>query len=423
MADTKGKQLRRLPGEGSVHKRPNGTWCAQIDLGPDINGKRRRRSVYGRTRDDVLDKMKELLRQLGEHGDLPTADMTLAKWMTYWLKNIAYDRVKPATFASYQTAVTQYINPSIGKRPLSRLTTAHVRQMHSYVREQGCNSTTAHNAHACLRAALNDAMREGKVGSNKAALVRAPAKAVSKRNALSFDEARAVLSKADERTGSRWLAAFLLGARQGELLGLRWDYIDLEAGMVDLAWSLQPVRYGHGCVPRDQDPVCDKIARACPEKVLRIPEGFEYQRLDGNLNLCLLRPKSRTSRRVVPLPDALWAALRLHEQQTAVLNPHGLVWTRLDGRPINPKNDWTAWKALLKAAGIKRSVTLHEARHSTATWLADAHVPENVIVDLLGHSDVIVNRSYQHLSPATGRQALNLLGAQLSGSPVAALDA
>lgn len=404
------EKKRRRPGEGSVSQRANGTYVAIIELDADPEtGKRRRRFAYAKTEAEALKRLGQLRKQLEDTGDLPTGDMPLNKWMTYWLDTIAYERVKPGTFVSYRTAVNQYINPSIGKRPLSRLSPAHVRQMHDYVRGRGCNSTSARKAHRVLAAALKDAVKEGRVGRNVATLVRAPAKAATKRGALSYPEAVRMLRLAEknEVTASRWLAAFLLGARQGELLGLRWDHLDLDNGLADLAWSLQPVRYAHGC----GDTCGRKSARGCPEKYLPIPDGYEYERLNGNL--CLLRPKSRTSQRVVPLADMLWAALRVHRDNWSP-NPHDLVWAREDGRPIHPKDDWTAWNALLAAAKIERRVTLHEARHSTATWLADDGVPENVIVNLLGHSDVIVNRSYQHLSPAVGRQALNQLGERLA---------
>lgn len=409
MTETK-QRKRRRPGEGGVNRRPNGTFAAVIELAPDTDGKRRRKFAYAKTEREALAALGKMRRQLEETGDLPTADMPLGKWMTYWLENIAFKRVKPGTFVSYRSAVVHYINPSIGKRPLSRLSLAHVRQMHDYTRSLGCNSTTARKAHRVLAAALNDAVREGRVGRNIASLVPAPAKAVSTRGPLSYAEAVDMLKIAarSEETAARWLAAFLLGARQGELLGLRWDHVDLDAGLIDLAWSLQVINYAHGCGGG-----CGKTAKGCPQRWLPIPDGFEFERLEENRNLCLLRPKTRTSRRVVPLADALWAALRLHRENAAP-NPHGLVWAREDGRPISPKEDWTAWTDLLKAAGIKRKVTLHEARHSTATWLAEEAVAENVIVNLLGHSDVIVNRSYQHLSPATGREALNLLGAKLA---------
>lgn len=402
------ERKRRRPGEGAVTRRANGTYAAVVELASEpVTGKRRRRFVYAKTEREALSRLKDLQRQLDESGDLPTSDWTVGKWLPYWLEHIARDRVKPGTWQSYKSAVDHYLIPSIGKRPLSRLSPEHIRKMHTYVRGLGCNSTTARKAHRVLSIALNDAVKEGKTPRNMASLVRAPAKAVSHRGALSWDEGKKILTVAakDERTGSRWLAAFLLGARQGELLGLRWAHVDLNAGMADLAWSLQPVRWAHGCA----EP-CERIARACPQRRLPIPDGFEYEQLDGNL--CLLRPKTDQSRRVLPLPDYLWEALRLLHEQPGP-NPHGLVWTRPDGRPVHPRDDWAAWKTLLRAAGIKRSVTLHEARHSTATWLGDSGVPENVAESLLGHSDVLTTRSYTHLSPVIGRAALNQLSERL----------
>ena len=398
---------RRRPGEGSVTRRKNGTYVAVIELSPEpVTGKRRRRFVYAKTEQAAVLELKKLRRQLDDSGDLPTSDWTVGKWLAYWLEHIARARVKPGTWQSYKSAVDNYLIPTLGNRPLSRLSPEHIRKTHDYVRGLGCNSTTARKAHRVLSIALNDAVKEGKATRNMASLVRAPAKAVSRRGALTWDEGKKVLTQAaqDERTGARWLAAFLLGARQGELLGLRWSYVDLDTGMVDLAWSLQPVRWAHGCSEG-----CGKIARACPDKRLPIPDGYEYEQLDGNL--CLLRPKTDSSRREVPLPDYLWEALKLHAKTTGP-NPHGLVWTRPDGRPINPRDDWEAWKTLLAAAKV-RSVTLHEARHSTATWLGDSGIPENVAESLMGHSDVRTTRSYTHLSPAIGRAALNQLSERL----------
>lgn len=402
---------RRRPGEGSVYQRKNGTWAATLDLGLDENGDRRRRHVYRKTEDEAVKALGKLRRQLEDHGDLPTADMRVDKWLNYWLDNIAAQRIKPGTMVSYRGAVKNYLIPSLGKRPLSRLAPQHVREMHAYVKAQGCNSTTARNAHRILAAALNDAVRDGRVARNIVALVPAPLKAASKRGALTFPEAKAMLSKAteDERTASRWLAAFLLGARQGECLGLRWPYVDLDRGEIDLAWSLQRVGWAHGC-----GMTCDRSARACPEKMLPIPDGYEYEQLDRTL--CLLRPKTKGSQRVVGIPDMLLAALHLRRKQSLTEpNPHNLVWTRPDGRPIDPKDDWTAWADLRSVLPEhKRRVTLHEARHSVVTWLAEAGVAENVIMGITGHSDVLVNRSYQHVSPEIGRQALNLLGVQLA---------
>jgi integrase len=402
---------RRKHGEGSVYRRPNGTYAGVVELGLDTEGNRRRRTVYGKTERIVLSKMFELRRQLAEHGDIPTADMTVGKWLTYWLAEIAAKRVKPSTLASYRTAVNTYLIPTIGNKPLSKLSPANVREMHRYIttktgrRGEALSSTTALNAHRILSAALNDAVREGRVGRNVAALVRAPSKALSGRTGLTAEQAMAVLTVAgqDDRLGSRWLAAFLLGLRQGERLGLRWSYLDLDTGMGDISWSLQRVPWAHGCGGS-----CRQPARACPAKVLPVPDGMEYEQLFGNL--VLMRPKTQRSRRVVPLPEPLLLALQARHRQVQAEKPlydvdHDLVWCRTDGQPIHPHDDWLDWRALLDAAGVKR-VTLHEARHTTATLLLEAGVDAEVVKQILGHSDILTSRSYQHVSVTLARQAL-----------------
>jgi integrase len=277
------------------------------------------------------------------------------------------------------------------------------------------STTTAHNAHRVLAAALNDAVREGRVARNVAALVPAPRKAPSGRRGLSWAEAVAILTQAPERTAARWLAAFIFGARQGELLGLRWEYVNVIDGTAELAWSLQRVQYAHGCDPdRDRQPTCGKKhGDDCPQRRFDLAPGLEHQHLDGNL--FLLRPKSRTSQRVMPLPAPLAEALKLRLRQAeGEPNPHGLVWTRPDGRPIHPHDDWEEWRDLLRKAGITRRITLHEARHAAATWMAELGTDERVARDLLGHSDVLMTRSYTHISQSQALAALDGIAAKLT---------
>lgn len=404
---------RRQRGEGSVFQREDGQYVGQLDLGW-VNGKRRRKTVYGRTSAEVVRKIGEVRRQLAERGDLPTADITVAKWLAYWLEEIAAKRVKPSTLASYRVAVGQYLTPSIGRHRLSRLAAQHVREMHRHIAAKGRSSTTALNAHRCLSAALNDAVRDGRVARNVAALVRAPSKAVSTRTGLAHPDAVRVLATArtDERLGSRWMAAFLLGLRQGERLGLRWSYLDLDNGIADVSWSLQRVGWAHGCAL-----TCGRGARACPARFLPIPDGMEHVRLGGE-QLVLLRPKTRGSQRLLPIVEPLRLALLDRQALAETERPgytvdHDLVWCREDGRPLHPRDDWEDWCSLLDETKVAR-VTLHEARHTTATLLLEAGVDPHVVQQILGHSNVLTTRGYQHVSLALSRAALDGLSERLA---------
>lgn len=401
------QRLRRRNGEGSLHRRANGTWCAQIDLGYDLDGKRRRKTIYGRTEEDALHKLREAQRQYALNGDLPTSDIPLSKWLDDWLERIAAQRVKPGTLRSYRTAIVHHIKPSIGTIRLGRLSVAHVRKMHADItsmparRGGKVSPTTAHNAHRVLSSALADAVREGRVGRNIASIVPAPAKADSERRGLSASAAVSLLRHTPD---SRWLAALLLGLRQGERLGLRWSHVDLDAGVADIAWSLTRVTYAHGC-----GGTCGTTPRRCPQRTLPIPPGMRHEPLAGNL--VLMAPKTRGSRRVVPLPAPLVEALRLQHAVTG-RSRLGLVWCDADGDPIDPHDDWKDWHDALKAAGLPK-ITLHEARHTTATLLLELKVDRRVISELLGHSQMVTTEGYKHVAVDLSREAVSGLAQRL----------
>ena len=204
-------------------------------------------------------------------------------------------------------------------------------------------------------------------------------------------------------TATRRLAAFMTGARQGELLGLRWSHIVDD--VADFAWSLQRVPYRHGCIKKE-DPTCGHRPASCPQRELDINPALEYEQLHGGL--CLLRPKTEGSKRIVPLAPPLPAALELLRQSDTGPNPHGLVWHLPNGAPVPPNVDWSAWKTLLP------DWTLHEIRHSTVTLLTGMGVDERTIAGIVGHSDMLSQEAYRHRSIDLERAALSKLGEALA---------
>lgn len=123
---------------------------------------------------------------------------------------------------------------------------------------------------------------------------------------------------------------------------------------------------------------------------------------DGSL--VLTRPKTAKGRRVVPLPAPLWTALEQLPREGA--NPHDLVWHHRDGRPIHPRDDHRNWQAALQTAGLP-AAPLHVARHTTATLLLHAGVPEEIRMAILGHAGVLVQRQYAHVDTSLSRRAMD----------------
>ena len=401
-----------------------GTWTALLDLGWR-DGKRRRKPIYGPTQKAVIAKLTKAKQELAVHGDLPTAGMTVETWLRKWLTDIcpSKPRMRPKTLKGHQSRVENYLIPAIGRIRLDKLKPDHVRQVRDYVLSKGLSTTTALHAHRVLSTALNDAVREGLIPRNVTSLVPAPARAKARSRSLTITEVEALLKQvAADRYASRWLAGLLLGLRQGELLGLEWDRVDLQTGTIDVSWQLQRVPYRHTCgQPTGAGkartwPCGRRGGDRCPERTLDTLPGFEYRRLDGNL--CLQRPKSEDSTRLIPLPVPLLAALGLRWEQylaerDGYRTDHGLVWPRVDGRPTDGRKDWQAWSDHLTAAGIEHE-TQHTGRHTTATLLLALRIPEHVIQSILGHSDAITTRRYQHVDLTMQRTALTQLATTIT---------
>lgn len=411
---------RRQRGEGTVYKRAeDGLWVGRVDLGT-INGKRRRKTVYGKTQREAVTKLREARKAI-EAGDTNTAGMSVEKWLTYWLEEVCpgKPRMKPKTLRNYRSYVDNYLVPTVGKKRLDKLTAADVRSLHRYITDDlGRSSTTAHHAHRILGTALNDAMRDGKVTRNVVTLVPAPPKAATPQDALTLAQFAGLMRHLDgDRLQSRWAFGLFTGARQGECLGLTWQHVDLANGIVDLAWQLQRIPYRHGCGKKGDTWPCGRTrADRCSARELDVRPGFDYRHLDGNL--CLQRPKTKGSTRVVPLPPMLLVALQerraLYDaERRHYKRDHGLVWARLDGRPIDGRVDWAEWSAHLAALDIEH-MKLHTARHTASTVLLALNVEESVRMAILGHSEAATNRLYSHVDLSVQRAAMESYGQALA---------
>lgn len=182
---------------------------------------------------------------------------------------------------------------------------------------------------------------------------------------------------------ARWLLA-LLGLRQGEVLGLSWDAVDLESGELRIRQALQ-----------------------------RQPKA----------RLKIVPPKSKSSRRTVLLLSQVISALRARKvaQSAERLkcgaawgNEWNLVFTSPLGLPIDPSADHKAWKSLLKSASID-SMRLHDARHTAATLLLRSGVSTRAAMEWLGHSRVSQTMRYTHILPEVARDTSSRMGQAMFG--------
>jgi integrase len=399
------KAKRRQYGSGSLYQRASdGRWIGSLVAGHTETGAPRRITVSATTETEAkrrLDAKRREIERDGVPDQSVRAGTTVNAWAQTWLTEHE-KRVRPKTYATDRSSMTRWVIPAIGKRRLDQLTPADVRRVTAAVEAAGRSSTTARYAQGVLMRALRAAMLEGHRVPERVLLVPAPAKAVHDRDALTYDDAVAVLKVASSRPdASRWVAALLQGMRQGECLGLTWSCVDLQAGTLDVSWQLQALPYA------------DRAAGT-----FRVPRGYEARRLVGAMHL--VRPKSATGRRVIPLVPWMAAALTAW-REVAPTSPFDLVWPTTDGGPVSDDVDRAAWYELLDSArvacvdedGRGRRYLLHEARHTTATLLLEAGVSEHVITAIMGHSSIVTTRGYQHVSGALARRAMEDVATRL----------
>ncbi|MBC7594548.1 MAG: tyrosine-type recombinase/integrase [Kineosporiaceae bacterium] len=424
------KPNKRAKGTGTVFRVPSDPalpvqyWKASLEL-PERDGKRRRKQIRRKTKGLVEAELNKQRRLLVDQGDISTSGETFGKWAEYWFREFVVKNNRPKTAANYRSSLNNHIIPALGKKRLDQITPAHIRQMHTAIVGKGLASTTALFAHNVLTASLTDAMREGRIQKNPATLTRAPRKSPAKLAILTGDHGvqvlRTVLTAPDDATpadrlGSRWAAALLTGARQGELIGLELDRV---TDVLDLSWQLQRLTWLHGC----DDPCGRKRGTDCPARKLDSPADWEHRHVEGGL--WLSRPKSDAGWRIIPLVEPLRSII-LERVRVAATEPntHGFVWTAdpkrdkhgrvqpLDGSPIDPSRDNAEWHRVLERAGVP-SVRLHDARHTTATLLQKARVPMSVRMRILGHGSAAMVEHYTDVDDGQIESGMTALSALL----------
>ena len=207
---------RRANGEGSIYRRPNGSWSGIASL-PDG----RRKQVYGRSRDEVRRKLSDILHSL-EHGTYADArGRTVGDFLDQWLAEVAKPRVRAWTYAGYEVHIRRHLKPSLGRIALERLTPQHVQALLNQKLREGLKPKTVRYLRGTLRTALNEAVRWGLISRNAAALVDGPRVERYPIKPFAPDEARRLLQAIKgDRLEALYSVALTMGLRQGEALGL-----------------------------------------------------------------------------------------------------------------------------------------------------------------------------------------------------------
>ncbi|MGW0319310.1 tyrosine-type recombinase/integrase [Streptomyces flavidovirens] len=402
---------KRGNGEGSIYPYKNGYAAyAWVDT-PE--GKRKRKYVYGPTRSAVHEKWVKLHAE-ARKGPVATSSPTLGQHLAYWLKEVVQPDLKPKTAETYAMHVRLYIRPGLGNKRLDKLTVRDVRTWVNALSdqcqcctqgkdrrrpaderrccavgqccEQVPSRRTVQDARAVLRSALTNAMTEELITKNVAGLVKVRSGRKPKREPWSVEEARAFLEAA--RTAAdplypAYVLILVLGFRRGEVLGLTWKSVDLDAGVIRVEHQLQ------------------RISR----------------------QLVHAETKTEASAATLPLPQICVTALKLRRvAQQVAKRAAGELWSDSDfvfttryGTPIEPRNFNRAFTARSAKAGV-RKIRLHDTRHTCGSLLAALDVHPRTAMQILRHSKIAVTMEvYTHIPSEATRKALRKLGKHLDG--------
>lgn len=322
-----------------------------------VNGKRKRKQIYGRTRKEVAEQLKVLLRDQQRGLDIATQRQTVAQFLTRWLTDVVQPGTSPATYRVYEQLARIHLIPVIGHHQIAKLTSQHVQAMLRAKSEAGASPATVQRIRDVLRNALNQAMKWDLVARNVATLVDPPKVERARIQTLTPEQGERLLKTArGDRLEALYRVALSLGLREGEALGLRWQDTNLDKGTLQVTMALQLIKG----------------------------------------ELLLVKPKTATSARALPLPPTLVTALRDHrvrqlqDQLLAGTRWHESdpVFTTTVGTPIHPGNLLHSFYQLLERAGLHR-MRFHNPRHSCASLLAAQGVPARVAMGYpgtLGHS-------------------------------------
>lgn len=397
----------------SITEGADGWWHAWVTVGTKANGRPDQRHVKRRTKAGVEERVEELLDQkrsgtVVKAGRSPTVEA----WLTTYLDTIAPRRVDPTTIYGYRSKLRTHVYPRIGGVRMDRLTPEHLDGVYLAMQRAGRADATILQVHRILSRALEIAFRRSLIPLNPAKLIDAPTAKRPEMDPLTEAEAGAVLdAAAGRRNAARWSVGLALGLRQGEALGLRWSYLDLDAGEMRVWWQLHRRSYEHGCKP-----ACGRRRGGnCPARYLPLRSG-EVQ-LEGGL---ILKPPKGKSKRTIPVPAELVALLRAHREvqdlermmASGAYAGHDLVFAGPAGQPIDPSSDWTEWKAILAAAGVA-DARVHAGRHTAGTLLLAQGVDLRVVQEILGHSKITVTEGYAHVASKMAREATQRMGSSL----------
>ena len=372
---------RRGKNEGSIFKRSNGTWRAQVS----IDGKRL--SYTAKSRNECHEWIRKMLDQIDQGMTFEGRNLTLGNYIKDWITT-RKKALRPRTGIQYELLITKYIDPNLGRIKLKDLNLRVFNRFYDKLVDQEVGTWNINYTHRVIHSALEDAVRDGILGRNPSHGATVPRQSYKEMKILSEQQVGQFLVVAStSRYEMLYLLAIKTGMRISELRGLAWSDIDWVKGTITVGRQIQDI----------------------PRKGTITSE-----------------PKTRSGTRTIKLGETTLQELRQHrqrqeseqEQAGNAWQDNNLLFPSVTGTPFSRKTLYKDFQEILKFANLPR-IRFHDLRHTAASLMLNHGVPVLVVSKILGHSKPSVTLNvYAHCLVDMQNEAANLMDEIVTPIPV-----
>ncbi len=363
---------RGASGCGTIRKRSDGRWEARVTVGYDPKtGKQIQRSVYGKTQKEVTQKMRALTAEVETGSYTPPSKLTVGEWIDIWIAEYTAN-VKECTRTQYKANCDQHIKPTLGHIKLSSLTLDQVQRLYNgFMRgDKPIAPKTVKNIHGAFHRALGQAVRLGYIKVNPSDNVTLPRVEAPELTPLTDEDLAAFINAIKGHTfEDLYLVDLFTGLRRSEIIGLTWDCVDFERGIITIRRQLSPLK-------------------------------------DGSRECRFMPTKNSKIRVIAPATAVMDILVRCREKQEEMAkiagdawnNPEGFVFTNEIGHHLSHMTVYNRFKKVVRSIG-KPEVRLHDLRHSYAIASLQAGDDIKTLQENLGHHTAAFTLNvYGHVS-------------------------
>ena len=378
---------RRANGEGSIRKRKDGRWEGRYTAGRDPEtGKAITKNVLAKTQKECKEKLKQAIEDTAGLDLAKVGQYTVGQWLDVWFENYAKLKVRPSSHQTYRGYIDNHIKPNIGHIPLSKLTSLDLQKLYKKLlsggrvkrieatrQPKGLSAKTARNLDQVISSAMDFAIAQKLILTNPTDGCALPRLEHREMKTLPAEQLASFLQEARESgVFELYYIELATGLRRGELLGLKWEDLDLVHGEM-------------------------RVRR-------------QVARINGEVVEAPL--KTKNAYRTLPLSEDTVGILKMQKQK-AGSSPW--VFPSPTGGPISPDSVLHMLHRVLKRAGLPM-VRFHDLRHTFATLALQNGVDVKTVSGMLGHfSAGFTLDTYAHVTTAAQREAARTMSGVLAG--------